>query len=79
MSYPTRVSGPSYKDWLNRRFVDAHIFSNPKKVWPYLSSVYNADFKDMMFGPLPHEDQVLKSLELLGEIVRDFDENRFKA
>jgi len=64
------------KDWISRPFMEAEIFGAPQKVWPELSSVYHADFKDMMFGPLPSQEQILKSLELVGAIVSEFDRNR---
>ncbi len=64
------------KDWISRPFMEALIFSAPQKVWPELSSVYHADFKDMVFAPLPSHEQIFNSLKLLGAIVSEFDRNR---
>lgn len=64
------------KDWIKRPFVEAEIFCAPQKVWPNIAYVYKTDFKDMMFGPLPSEKLILNSLEVLGEIVIEFDKLR---
>ncbi len=64
------------KEWMGRSFQDAEIFSAPRKIWTLLSSVYHADFNDMMFGPLPPEEHVLKTLEFLGDVISEFEKKR---
>ena len=64
------------KEWLGRSFQDAEIFSAPRTIWTRLSSVYHTDFNDMMFGPLPPEEHVLKTLEFLGVVISEFEKKR---
>jgi len=60
----------------DRSFQDAEIFSSPRIIWARLSSVYHSDFNDMMFGPLPPEEHVLETLELLSAVISEFEKKR---
>ena len=64
------------KDWLQQDFTECLFFHAPEKFWPQLSSVYNTDFKEMMFGPLPPEDSVVKTLAFVGSRLADFDKQK---
>lgn len=55
---------------------NAEIFSSPRIIWARLSSVYHSDFNDMMFGPLPPEEHVLETLELLSAVISEFEKKR---
>lgn len=64
------------KDWLQQDFTECLFFHAPEKIWPQLSSVYNTDFKEMMFGQLPPEDSVVETLAFVGSRLADFDKQK---
>jgi hypothetical protein len=62
------------KDWMQQSMNDCPIFQGPEKIWwPHLSSVYNREFKEMMFGPLPPEKDILETLSFVGSLIAGFD------
>jgi Nucleotidyl transferase AbiEii toxin, Type IV TA system len=60
----------SYKnsnEWLIHHPGKAIIFNNPENVWAALKSVYNGDFKNLVYGTLPNEAGVLATLNRIKE------------
>jgi len=43
------------------------IFADLDNVWPEIRSTYNGAFKNLVFGELPDEKAVLKTLEQIKE------------
>jgi hypothetical protein len=48
--------------WLNYHPKEALIFKDPEKTWDQVKSVYNSDFKDLVYGDFPDEKEVLDTL-----------------
>ncbi|PIQ19142.1 MAG: hypothetical protein COW66_02675 [Flavobacteriaceae bacterium CG18_big_fil_WC_8_21_14_2_50_34_36] len=59
------VSFKNNNKWLIYHPVDALIFNETEDVWKKLSPIYNEDFKDLVYGALPDEKEVLKTLNLI--------------
>lgn len=59
------VSFKNNNQWLQHHPVDALIFNNPKVVWEKLKSTYNGRFKDLVYGILPEEKEILATLHLI--------------
>ncbi|MBU2914153.1 nucleotidyl transferase AbiEii/AbiGii toxin family protein [Reichenbachiella agariperforans] len=52
----------SYKNanqWLVQHPKDAIIYSNTDEVWKKLNKVYRQEFRELVFGQLPKDDQIL--------------------
>ena len=55
----------SYKNnnnWLSQPLKNALIFKNLEEVWKELLNTYNTDFKHLVYGSLPKEENVLDTL-----------------
>ena len=55
----------SYKSnnwWLANHPNEALIFAKPDETWNQLSSTYNTTFKNLVFGELPNETKIIKTL-----------------
>jgi len=66
----------SYKnnnEWLIHHPNDALIFSNLNAVWAELVSVYNDDFRKLVYGTLPEPELVLGSLHRIKERLHAID------
>jgi len=48
--------------WLEKHPKDAMIFANPKKIWEELKLTYHNKFKDLVYGELPSNEDILSSL-----------------
>jgi predicted nucleotidyltransferase component of viral defense system len=57
------VSFKNNNDWLQYHPKDAKIFVEIDTVWNDLKATYNGPFKNLVFGNLPAEEQVLKTLK----------------
>lgn len=58
----------SYKSnnaWLANHPNEAQIFKNLDKTWEKLSSTYNTTFKNLVFGKLPDESEIVKTLHAI--------------
>ncbi|MEX2350244.1 MAG: nucleotidyl transferase AbiEii/AbiGii toxin family protein [Flavobacteriaceae bacterium] len=54
----------NYK-WLKYHPVDALIFKDPETVWKKLKPIYNDDFKNLVYGDFPDENEILKTLQVI--------------
>ncbi len=48
--------------WLERHPKDAIIFVNPEKIWKELKLTYHNKFKDLVYGELPSNEEIISSL-----------------
>jgi hypothetical protein len=51
--------------WLNYHPSEALIFKNLEKVWNELKTIYNGDFKNLVYGELPKEEAILETLKMI--------------
>lgn len=56
--------------WLVHHPKDALIFSKLEEVWKDLESVYNGDFKNLVYGELPNSDNVLETMKTIKERIK---------
>jgi hypothetical protein len=53
--------------WLIYHPNDALIFRELENVWDEMKTIYNGDFKNLVYGELPKEEAVLKTLKMIRE------------
>ena len=53
--------------WLNCHPSEALIFKDLENVWNELKTIYNGDFKNLVYGELPKEEAVLETLKMIRE------------
>jgi hypothetical protein len=53
--------------WLVYHPNEALIFRDLENVWRELKTIYNSDFKNLVYGDLPNSDDVLETLEKIKE------------
>lgn len=51
--------------WLANHPKNALIFSKTDEIWNQLSSTYNSTFKDMVFGELPAEQEIIETINMV--------------
>lgn len=56
------LSFKSRNKWLENHPKDALLFTNTQDVWNELKGTYNNEFKDLVYGQLPKDIDVLKTL-----------------
>lgn len=54
-------------NWLSYHPNEALIFKNLDNAWGELKTIYNGDFKNLVFGELPKEKEVLGTLKMIKE------------
>lgn len=60
------LSFKTENEWLKYPQKDALIFSQPEETWNKLKSTYNNDFRRLVYGELPHENEILETLKRVG-------------
>lgn len=53
--------------WLNHHPKEALIFKDLENVWSKLKTIYNDDFKNLVYGALPNNEVVLETLKMIQE------------
>ncbi len=53
--------------WLVNHPNDALVFKDLENVWTELKSIYNSTFKNLVYGELPKDEDVLKTLKMIQE------------
>ena len=53
--------------WLNNHPNQALVFRDLENVWRELKPIYKDDFKNLVYGELPNEEAVLKTLKMIQE------------
>ena len=56
--------------WLNCHPSEALIFKDLENVWNELKTIYNGDFKNLVYGELPKEEAILKTLKMIQERLK---------
>jgi len=59
------VSFKNNNQWLNYHPNDALVFKDLDNVWNELKTIYNTNFKDLVYGELPKEIAVLDTLKMI--------------
>jgi len=65
----------SYKNnnnWLSQPLKNALIFKNLEEVWKELSNTYNTDFKHLVYGSLPKEEEVISTLHTIKKRIENY-------
>jgi hypothetical protein len=56
--------------WLIHHPSEALIFKNLESVWDTIKTTYSSDFKDLVYGDLPNEGDVLNTLKMIQERLK---------
>jgi hypothetical protein len=56
--------------WLNYHPNEALIFRDLENVWNELKTIYNGDFKNLVYGELPKEEAILETLKMIQERLK---------
>jgi hypothetical protein len=56
--------------WLNHHPNEALIFKDLENVWKELKTIYNGDFKNLVYGELPKEEAILETLKMIQERLK---------
>ena len=67
------VSFKNNNDWVYEHPVNAMIFDNPKEIWGQISSEYHTNFKDLVTGDFPLEKQLIDTLNIVAERLKEVD------
>jgi hypothetical protein len=59
------VSYKNSNEWLIHHPKEALVFKNLENVWQELKVIYNGNFKDLVYGPLPKETAVFATLKII--------------
>ena len=62
-------------EWLKEHPVSAVIFDQPKNTWEQLKNTYNASFKELVYGGLPTENEILATLEIISKRLKKVEWN----
>lgn len=57
-------------EWLICHPNNALIFSDLENVWGKLDRIYNGDFKNLVYGELPRDSEVLETLKMIRERLK---------
>ncbi|MBB4119824.1 hypothetical protein GGR32_002130 [Mesonia hippocampi] len=52
-------------EWLKNHPLNSLIFKNPEKIWSDLKVTYESDFKNLVYGSFPDENELLNTLILI--------------
>jgi hypothetical protein len=64
------VSFRNNNKWLIYHPNEALIFKDLENVWAELKTVYNGDFKNLVYGELPKQEAVLETLKMIQERMK---------
>lgn len=59
--------------WLKHHPGSAVIFDSPEKVWPHIMDAYQTSFKQMVYGELPPESDLLDTLSKISNRIKPID------
>ena len=60
-------------DWIPEHPSTALIFDKPQETWGQLRTEYNGNFKDLVTGELPLENEVIKTLSTVHDRLREIN------
>jgi len=58
-------------EWLKEHPVSALIFNQPKNTWEQLKNTYTGNFKELVYGELPTNNEILETLEIVSERLKN--------
>jgi hypothetical protein len=64
------VSFKNNNKWLIHHPAEALIFKDPESVWNELRGSYTGNFKNLVYGMFPVEDEILNTLKIIQERLR---------
>jgi hypothetical protein len=64
------ISFRNNNKWLNFHPNEALIFKDLEAVWSELKSIYIGDFKNLVYGEFPKQDEILETLKLIQERLK---------
>ncbi len=56
--------------WLNYHPIEALFFKDLENVWNELKTIYNGEFKNLVYGELPKEEAILETLKMIQERLK---------
>lgn len=56
--------------WLNYHPNEALIFKDLENIWSELKTIYNGDFKNLVYGVLPKDEAILQTLKMIQERLK---------
>jgi len=59
------ISFKNNNKWLKHHPASSLIFDKPIKIWKELKSIYETDFKNLVYGDFPNEKELLNTLEII--------------
>jgi hypothetical protein len=65
-----KASFKNNNTWLTTHPAQTVIFSDPRGIWPQIRSPYQTTFKNLVIGVLPVEEELVGSLQQIGERLR---------
>jgi hypothetical protein len=60
-------------EWLKEHPVSALIFNQPKNTWEQLKNTYTGNFKELVYGELPTNNEILETLEIVSERLKKIE------
>ena len=60
-------------EWLSQPIKDALIFKDLENIWGKLRNVYYNDFKHLVYGDLPNEEDILNTLRIIKTRIENAD------
>lgn len=61
------------RQWLNDPPKDALLFREPEATWSQLLNTYNNSFRDLVYGTLPEQELILRTLLTISERLKTID------
>ncbi|WP_196939104.1 hypothetical protein [Sphingobacterium pedocola] len=68
--YDDILSFKNNNKWLSHHPTDAIIFKNLEIVWKELIPTYLSDFRPLVYGEFPNEEDVLKTLKMVRQRLK---------
>lgn len=56
--------------WLEEHPASALIFDKPEFTWKQLTNTYNGNFKELVYGELPKEDEILETIKIISNRLK---------
>jgi len=60
-------------EWLNYEPKEALIFSQTEEIWSKLKPTYTNDFKRLVYGKFPSEDEIFSTLKRVANRLKTFE------
>ena len=57
------------------KYVYGYLPDQPKNTWKQLKNTYNSGFKELVYGELPTENEILATLEIISKRLKKVEWN----